>query len=113
MTNIKPLSIQTGDRILLWPEARRKIGDPSRTTVWRMERAGTFPERFEVSPGRIGWLESEINEWIQERAARRKNQWKATANEVAVTANSEAEDANAASKATHADENADAEKGAA
>lgn len=36
----------------------------SRSTIWRMERDGQFPKRRQVSPSRIGWLSSEINEWL-------------------------------------------------
>ncbi len=28
----------------------------SRTTLWRLERDGQFPQRIQVSPGRIGWV---------------------------------------------------------
>jgi len=39
----------------------------SRTSIWRLEKAGMFPKRRQVSPGTIGWLLSEVNEWIQSR----------------------------------------------
>jgi len=47
-----------------------RITSLSRTTVWRMERAGDFPRRRQLSPGRVAWLESEIQQWIAARAAR-------------------------------------------
>lgn len=37
----------------------------------RLEKAGDFPKRIQVGPQRVGWLESEINEWIEGRAALR------------------------------------------
>ncbi len=40
----------------------------SRVTRWRMERKGTFPRRRQISPNRIGWLESEIQAWVEARA---------------------------------------------
>ena len=39
----------------------------SRTSVWRLERAGTFPKRRQIIGSKICWIESEIDEWIQGR----------------------------------------------
>ena len=36
-------------------------------TIWRMERKGMFPARRQISPGRVGWLESEIEQWLADR----------------------------------------------
>jgi len=37
------------------------------TTVWRLERAGSFPARKQLSVGRVGWLRSEVEKWIENR----------------------------------------------
>ena len=37
----------------------------------RLEKAGGFPKRVRLSPSRVGWLESEIQEWIRERTEAR------------------------------------------
>ena len=42
----------------------------SRTTLWRLERHGTFPRRRQLSPGAVGWLESEVQAWILSRLTR-------------------------------------------
>ena len=55
------------DRIILEAERRKKTG-VSRTTAWRMEKEGKFPKRRKVSDGLVGWLESELDEWIESRA---------------------------------------------
>jgi prophage regulatory protein len=39
----------------------------SRSTVWRLERKGAFPKHHRISPNTVGWLEHEIEEWIQTR----------------------------------------------
>ncbi len=39
----------------------------SRTTVWRLERRGEFPRRVRLSPNSTGWIESEIEQWIESR----------------------------------------------
>ncbi len=55
-------------RILRAPEVVRLIG-VSRTTLWRMERAGKFPKRISISGGgtAVGWREDQIREWIDSR----------------------------------------------
>lgn len=36
-------------------------------TVWRLEKAGNFPARKKLTPGRVGWLRSEVEAWINSR----------------------------------------------
>ena len=37
----------------------------SRTTLWRKVRSGQFPSPRALSENRKGWLESEIQEWVE------------------------------------------------
>lgn len=40
--------------------------------IGRLERAGKFPRRLRLGPGptgRVGWRLSEVEKWIEERAA--------------------------------------------
>ena len=53
-------------RILNINEVVKKIGW-SKVTVWRMERAGLFPKRINLSDRRVGWAESEIEDWLGSR----------------------------------------------
>ena len=39
--------------------------------IARLEAAGRFPLRVVLGQSRVGWLESEIDEWIAEMVARR------------------------------------------
>ena len=39
----------------------------SRMTLWRMEKAGSFPPRLNFSERYPIWLESEVREWIANR----------------------------------------------
>lgn len=48
--------------------ALRQIVSLSRSTIWRMERAGTFPARRQLSGMSVGWLKSEVEKWVQSRA---------------------------------------------
>lgn len=38
-------------------------------TIWRLEKRGLFPARRQISPGCVGWLQSEIDSWISGRRA--------------------------------------------
>lgn len=55
------------DRILGYEILKPKIGNISRSSLWRWERDGLFPHRVQVGPRRVGWKESEINQWIASR----------------------------------------------
>jgi len=56
--------------ILRKPRVEQRTG-LSGTTIWRLERRGEFPPHVRLSPGAIGWLESDIEAWIAERARER------------------------------------------
>lgn len=57
-------------RFLLRKQVRAETGLGD-TTIWRMERAGLFPKRVEISPGRVGWASDEIDAWKESRLAAR------------------------------------------
>ncbi len=35
--------------------------------VARLEAAGVFPKRVKLGNNRVGWLESEVHNWLQQR----------------------------------------------
>ena len=39
--------------------------------IARLEKAGKFPKRIQLGSNRVGWLESEVLEWLQEKLAAR------------------------------------------
>ena len=55
------------DRFIREAECRNRTG-LSRTTRWRLERRGQFPKRRKLSENTVGWLESEVNAWLQAKA---------------------------------------------
>ncbi|MFN3559241.1 MAG: helix-turn-helix transcriptional regulator [Brevundimonas sp.] len=57
------------DRLIPWSRVRDLTG-LSRTTVWRLQRTGAFPSPLTLSPGRVGWLDSEVAAWTQARRER-------------------------------------------
>ena len=40
--------------------------------VARLEKAGEFPKRVNLGPNRVGWVEDEVLDWLQERIMRRE-----------------------------------------
>jgi prophage regulatory protein len=53
-------------RLLSWSDVRARI-PLSRATVWALRRRGAFPRPIQISPNRIMWRESELEQWIAER----------------------------------------------
>jgi prophage regulatory protein len=54
------------DRYVRAPELTRKTG-LSLSTIWRLERDKQFPRRRALGPNSVGWLESEISNWLSSR----------------------------------------------
>ena len=54
------------DRFVPETECRELTG-LSRTSRWRGEREGWFPKRRQISPNRVGWLYSELMDWLESR----------------------------------------------
>jgi prophage regulatory protein len=68
-TASQPLTYEVkmqGDRIIREPAVNDLTG-LSRTTRWRLERQGKFPARRKLSDNAVGWLESEVRDWIASR----------------------------------------------
>ena len=56
------------DRLIDITEVCR-VTSLSRTTIWRLERAGNFARRRRCSPNRVAWLLSQVLQWMSEREA--------------------------------------------
>lgn len=55
--------------LLRWPTVHDLTG-LSRSTVDRMERAGSFPRRVLVSANAVAWRRAEVLAWAQSREVR-------------------------------------------
>jgi len=55
-------------RFLSLKEVQRLTGNLSRSTIWRWQQQGLFPRSRRLGPNRVGWLLSEIENWLQEKA---------------------------------------------
>ena len=59
-----------GSRILRLREVESRVGI-SRASIYSGVKAGTFPAQVKISPNAVGWIESEIEAWLQVRIAER------------------------------------------
>jgi prophage regulatory protein len=39
--------------------------------IGRLEKALHFPKRFQLGPGSVGWIEDEVDAWLEERVRQR------------------------------------------
>ncbi len=53
-------------KLLRVPEVTEKVGF-SRVSIWRLEAAGEFPQRQQITSKTVGWIEAEVNQWIASR----------------------------------------------
>lgn len=56
-----------GPRLIYFPELRKLTG-LSRSTIWKLEKAGRFPRRRLVTDRRVGWIFEEVASWISSRS---------------------------------------------
>ncbi|MEQ9546418.1 MAG: AlpA family transcriptional regulator [Marinobacter sp.] len=65
---------QTKHTILRLSEVRARTGLP-RSTIYALQSKGEFPHSIKLSNhgSAVGWLESEIDDWIQSRIADRNS----------------------------------------
>ncbi len=57
---------EKGDRLVREKE-RQYITSISRSTAWKLERSGKFPQRKSIGLKSCGWLLSDLLCWINER----------------------------------------------
>ncbi|WP_370278582.1 helix-turn-helix transcriptional regulator [Pontibacterium sp.] len=60
------MSIQS--QILRRRDVEKAVG-LSCSTIYRMMDAGTFPKPIRLTPSRVGWKESDIQKWIEDRSS--------------------------------------------
>ncbi len=56
-----------GLNILRLPAVCRITG-LRRSTIYRMQARGQFPQRVKIGARAVGWIEREVREWLAERA---------------------------------------------
>jgi len=53
-------------RFLRSKEVVDKVG-LSRVSIWRLEAAGDFPPRRQLTPKTVAWVEHEVLAWMEEK----------------------------------------------
>jgi predicted DNA-binding transcriptional regulator AlpA len=54
--------------IITTREFRRRMGNPSRTTIWRLRKTDpSYPHTIEISPGLHGHFEDQAQDYIERR----------------------------------------------
>ena len=59
-------------RLLKRPEVESKTG-LSKSAIYMRMQLGTFPKAVVLSRKAVGWVESEVEQWIADRIAERDN----------------------------------------
>lgn len=54
-------------KILRFKALQLKLGGVSRSSLYRWEKEETFPKRIVLGKNIVGWLEQEVDEWIEKR----------------------------------------------
>lgn len=57
--------------LIAYDDLKAKGISLSKCQIWRLERQGKFPKRVPISPARHAWVESEVDEYIENRIATR------------------------------------------
>jgi len=60
------------EKFIMLPQVR-EIVPYSASHLWRLERAGQFPQRVRLGGNRIAWLQSEVSAWVESKLASRSN----------------------------------------
>lgn len=62
------MKIQTHSepKILRRPQVQQRTG-LSRSTLYQYIKDGMFPRSISLGPRSVGWLESDVSDWIEER----------------------------------------------
>ena len=55
---------------MLWPEVMRE-STLSKTVIQRLMKRGKFPLPVQLSPNRVAWIRSEMEEWVEAKKRER------------------------------------------
>ena len=58
-------------RLLRLPQVMQQTG-LRKTTLYELQKEGSFPMRIQVTSNSVGWIEEEVNAWIAGRVAASK-----------------------------------------
>lgn len=64
------MQLSSQDKILRLPDVKAKTGF-GRSTIYALMASGDFPRSIRIGARAVGWLESEVNDWISQRSQAR------------------------------------------
>ena len=64
--------VMQSNNIIRLPKTIQKTG-LSRSTIYALVTRGEFPQQIKLSPRTMGFLESEVDQWLADKAANRSN----------------------------------------
>ena len=67
MPKSQPQGETKSHKLISFGELSERLGGISRSTIWRMHRRGDFPRPISISPGRVLWDESAVDQWVEGR----------------------------------------------
>jgi prophage regulatory protein len=70
MQHDKGVTAMKGHSVIRLPEVERRTGF-SRPTIYRLMQAGTFPHFVRIGARSIGWVEEEIDRYVESKIATR------------------------------------------
>lgn len=53
--------------VMRLPDVTKTVG-LSRASVYRLMASGQFPQKVQLGPSSVGWLQHEVHEWLLSRA---------------------------------------------
>jgi prophage regulatory protein len=65
------MKTDSNTNIIRLPQAIQKTG-LSRSTIYSLISRGEFPQKIQLSTRSIGFLESEINDWVTSKVSQRE-----------------------------------------
>lgn len=70
----KSTASRSQDDRLVFEDERKELTGFSRGYWWKLEKQRLVPQRVRVGQRKIGWLNSELQAWLKERAAARETE---------------------------------------
>lgn len=64
--DVTPITPDGTERILRFKEVQKLVG-LSRTTIWRKQQTGNFPQSIPLGVNSVGWYKTEIDRWVLEQ----------------------------------------------
>jgi prophage regulatory protein len=69
-TGVPSVRPATPPRVLRLPDVIKRTG-LGKTSIYALQKTGSFPRSIPLTASAVGWIESEIDEWLAMKVAER------------------------------------------